>query len=617
MFSLQDKFGLLYHQIWYLCRLLGVNHVDYLADWTSTWTLWLGNVSCLFRKTPATILSSHLEAITLSFLFFEHGKYVYHAKPFILILTHIPHSTDAADTDVIFGTPLLYEMIIQRLLGRRYPVLAAITLIVIWLWVALGRLHTYPTQLPLKDHSNRPPFEQAENVRDLFDFPAVDSESIKSICGDTQWNQSVVFTCDNSVGGVGNIRNSILNCVRYAISAGASLVLPRIVLRNVSDISEIRTGITTEMSYMFDTEHFLSSIRLSCPQLQIHLSRSDVKDISSSLASIPLLPESLVDHVPNTGLSKPKAWRGQFYAWLDLHFDNTTTTGPMIVDLQRSYLQYPIYSDGEGFALSFGSILKFRSDVRIIASKTLYSLVNTYSRTTNISQDILPNTFFGVHLRTEKDAVEGWPAADWKYSRFETQSRLYLEQASRSNASVIYVASGDLDEVSKFAHNASTSALNMTVTTKFDLLKDKDLEKLKNLKWDQQGLVDFLVMLKASDFAGIGHSSFAWNIALKRHTFSMRKDHLDGPQMLSDELSQIYGIVRGYPEYAACLWPWQKCRCLRDRDLVGIPPKAFVEKEEWKQIDVGGLGLAHMPKAATWLTSTLRTRGNIMIMYCT
>jgi hypothetical protein len=95
----------------------------------------------------------------------------------------------------------------------------------------------------------------------------------------------------------------------------------------------------------------------------------------------------------------------------------------------------------------------------------------------------------------------------------------------------------------------------MSVTTKFDHLSGQDLEELKNLAWDQQALVDFLVMMKAADFAGIAHSSFAWNIALKRHQYAKKKDHLDGPQMLSDELSQMYGIPRGYPEYAACLWP--------------------------------------------------------------
>ncbi len=83
------------------------------------------------------------------------------------------------------------------------------------------------------------------------------------------------------------------------------------------------------------------------------------------------------------------------------------------------------------------------------------------------------NAFFGVHLRTEKDAVDGWPTDDWVYSQYDTQAKLYLEQAPRSHPAVIYVASGDLGEVAKFASDAAST--NMTVVTKFDLLTGPEL----------------------------------------------------------------------------------------------------------------------------------------------
>lgn len=438
--------------------------------------------------------------------------------------------------------------------NRRYAVLAATVLGAIWLWLAFDRPYAFPEHLVWNTYPTQPLSGNAADVFDVFDFPPLDSEAIRSICDETQWNKSVVFTCDGSVGGIGNIRNSILNCVRYAISAGASLVVPSIVLRNPSDISEIRTGIKTDLSYMFDTQHFLDSIRLSCPSLKIHVPKEEIPNFANAPDTISLLPESLADRVPATGLPEPQAWRGQFYTWLE-QYSSPSMSGPIIVELGRSYLTYPIYSDGEDFALAFGSILKFRSDVRILATKTLQSLSDAYSLDLDLNQNIIPNAFFVAHLRTEKDAVEAWPAGDWVYSRYETQSQLYLQQAPRSNPVVIYVASGDLDEVARFAVDASNTTQKFTVTTKGDLLGGNDLEELKALEWDQQGMVDFLVSLKASDFAGVGHSSFAWNVALKRHIFAKQRAHLDGPYMLSDELSQIYGVVRGYPEYAACLWP--------------------------------------------------------------
>ncbi|KAK0111206.1 hypothetical protein ONS95_001581 [Cadophora gregata] len=439
---------------------------------------------------------------------------------------------------------------------RRYAALAGIVLAALWIWVAFDRPYHFPTHTSWNIYTDRPVtnfYSSAIAISDVFDFDPIESESIKSICEEAQWNQSIVFRCDASVGGIGNIRNSILNCVRYAISAGAGLVIPTIVMRDSADISLIRTGVNTEMRFMFEPQHFVDSLRLSCPSLRVFSTVAEVQNYDLAPPALSIIPEDLVkDPIPATGLRAPEKWRALLYEWLE-QYPKTDPDAPYIVSLGRSYLKYPIYSDGEGFALAFGGILKLRNDVRVLATKTLQALAERYNFQGDLSEAILHNLFFGAHLRTEKDAAEGWPVNDWEYSRYETQAKHYLEQAPRSSPAVIYVASGDLAEVGKFATDAA--AINLTVTTKFDLLTGPDLHELNALAWDQQALVDFLVMQKASDFAGIGHSSFAWNIALKRHTLAASKNHLDGPQMLSDELSQIYGRIRGYPEYAACLWP--------------------------------------------------------------
>lgn len=158
--------------------------------------------------------------------------------------------------------------------------------------------------------------------------------------------------------------------------------------------------------------------------------------------------------------------------------------------------------------------------------------------------------------------MEGWPVADpmWRYGRYDVQSQLYFDQVLNSTLSVIYTASGNATEVSKFAADARARAgdRDLVVTTKNELLSHSDLMVLNSLTWDQQALVDFLVMMVASQFAGVAHSSFAWNVALKRHRWSKMNgsDHLEqGPQMLSDEYTQIYGKIGGYPEYAAGIWP--------------------------------------------------------------
>lgn len=440
----------------------------------------------------------------------------------------------------------------------------------IWFWAAI--FYEYPSLIPF-DGAARiqtltiPSLKSGEPgpSQDVFLTQPLGGEAIKAVCGKTAWNEGLVFTCNESYGGVGNIRNSILHCVRYAIQAGASLVLPRIVLRSSTDIGNLETGETADFSYMFDTPHFMEHMQLFCPEMKIHDTIGDAKvgldgqeDITLSVK-----PESLVDGgVPRTGIPDPGAWRGQFYSWLDKQVATAGkgTPGLVIVNLQRSYMTYPIYSDGEAFALTFASVLQFRNDTRALASKVLSSLAERFSLDVDLSKDILPNSFFGVHLRTEADSKKAWESAGdyWFYSHYQNQVKVYLEQAPRSSPSAIYVASGDPSETFRLVADAAKvpAPNNYPVVSKAELLGGADLEELHALTFDQQALVDYLVLLKGSDFAGVAHSSFAWSIALKRHQFAKKRgEFLDAPEMLDDDLSKVYGTVKDFEDYPKVLWP--------------------------------------------------------------
>lgn len=390
--------------------------------------------------------------------------------------------------------------------------------------------------------------QQLIETTDLFDEPFLDSPAIKNICKNTEWNPKLLFTCNRSGGGVGNLRNSILNCVRYAISAGAGLTLPRVILRDPDDISHIWERETISFDYIFDEQHFVESLRLSCPQLQLY---DDEKEFAkaSTQDSITILPEGLMEETP-TGIAHPEGWRGKFYGWLSQERDTSET---VVVNLERSYLTYPIYSDLEDFVLDFGKILKFRKEARELATTVLKTLVSTYNLDANFGDKIWKKTFFGAHLRTEIDSQKGFPVQVYEYSKYSVQSRYYIDQAAASKLPVIYLASGDVKQLERFTDDAQK--YNLTVSTKYDLVSGEDKKHLDNLTFDQQALVDYLVLQTSSEFAGVGHSSFAWNIALWRHQFAKQRDHLNGPQLMSDELSQIYGTVGQYLEYAACLWP--------------------------------------------------------------
>ncbi|OHW99776.1 GDP-fucose protein O-fucosyltransferase domain-containing protein [Colletotrichum incanum] len=425
-------------------------------------------------------------------------------------------------------------------------------------------------------------WRSSPRIEDYFDHPSFDSEAIRSVCEDQKWDANtdteVVFTCDNSVGELGEIRNSILNCVRYTILAGGSLVMPRIVVLKNSDRTVRRTGESRLKSigerkgleYMFDINHFIESLHLSCPQLRLY---NDIEEVYETLGPsrtwvLGLFPESLIEEekIPSTGIQHPDRWRSQLYDWLgqidtDVSPIGRHSQGPFIVDLGRSYLTFPIYSDGEPFATAFGNILKFRPDARKLATIILLRMAKKFgfeliesrdgagpSNTDPYASTTLEQAYFGVHLPVQKDS-QGMldPSGNNK------QTTAYLEQAVGANLSIIYVASGDAKQVEAFKKKAMLKGI--AIVTKHDLLEDDD--QLENLDWDQQALVDFLVLLSASQFGGVAPSSFSWNVALKRHLFigKSKEKHLDGALVFNDELSQIYGEPRSYPEFAACLWP--------------------------------------------------------------
>ncbi|KAJ0167057.1 hypothetical protein CTA2_4617 [Colletotrichum tanaceti] len=338
------------------------------------------------------------------------------------------------------------------------------------------------------------------------------------------------------------------------------------------------------MAYLFDVGHFVESLRLSCPQLRLYNSTNDATKAIGlpTTFTMGFFPE-LLDEIKMTKssgialLTHPERWKKKLYEWLgeaDTSMGPTgrQTKGPFVLELGRSYLSFPVSFDPDDFVASFGNILKFRADTRQLATTTLRRMAERFNFESTLRKGVaaagtslpsaenpgvLENAYFGAHLRVEKDAMFYWdPNGDyWGWTKYDKQTAAYTEQATKANLSLIYVASGETEHVERFRNESATRGI--TVINKQDVL-GKDVEKLDRLKWDQQALVDFLVMLRASQFGGMSHSSFAWNVALKRHLHvkdAANKSHLDGPQMLSDELSQVYGKPKEFAEYASCMWP--------------------------------------------------------------
>lgn len=246
----------------------------------------------------------------------------------------------------------------------------------------------------------------------------------------------------------------------------------------------------------------------------------------------------------------------------------------MHVKLGQSFLEYPVRADGAAFATEFGKVLSFRSDARELAARTLLALKRRFALPIDPATAVNADAYYGCHLRLEKDAVDAWRPDEWRFSRAEDQFAEQARNIERTGLGVVYVASGDRAAVDAFAcwlaahPPASSSASSgpgenatgaVVVVTKHDLLGGADRRRLDALSFDQQALVDFLVLFRASAFMGVAHSSFPWNIALRRHELSRYDRYAnEGSDLLRDELSVIMGTAADYPHvdpFVSGLWP--------------------------------------------------------------
>ncbi|PSR79738.1 hypothetical protein BD289DRAFT_462853 [Coniella lustricola] len=402
---------------------------------------------------------------------------------------------------------------------------------------------------------------------------------LKRTCDEVEeWIPGVVFLCDNNFGGVGNMRNFMLTCVRYAIEAGASgLVMPQIRKRKDDDIKAIFGGSEFRpFGYLFDEENFRAAMGENCPQMTIYDDWTDVPNVRSIEVG---LDDDDDDNDDDDETERKVTMRGPEAEELDPrqlsrvdgdrcdfaeldhqsdrfgirfreHIRNPDKGAPPSPAHPRLFRgndwpgvlwEWPVIRDGPEFANTFGGLCKFNKTIIQLGKKTLAAM-QTFARgyastrplsdsKQNVDQDdddrsngapyynnnnnpkdrvaFSATPFMGIHLRSEADAEAFWPS-------YEEQETGYLRKAKELGFGIAYVASGDLNETHKLAA-AAREKLGMTLVSKSDLLQGDDLAQLQSMSWDQQGLVDYIVLAGADYFTGNGRSSFSISLAQKRH----------------------------------------------------------------------------------------------------
>ncbi|KAF9879134.1 hypothetical protein CkaCkLH20_03367 [Colletotrichum karsti] len=381
-----------------------------------------------------------------------------------------------------------------------------------------------------------------------------DGNAINNLCTSKKWTPGLVMSCDTVHAGIGVVRNAYLHCIRFAIEAGAELVLPDIIPRSEENIQDIVSQRGKPLDYLFDTEHLHHILSAHCPQLKLYNSFNDLYNVPSVANAIEFaISDTNGEFVNGTVLENPKGWSKQFRAFLDQKSPPETREYPLRVHLRHTRWTWPTANDTAAVASSFGRILRIRQDARRLAASALFTLALRFRLNLDPRTRYHPESFVGIHLRTEEDVNERFPD-------YVTQAADYFHFLSDSRSHVAFLASGATPKnITAFAERAED--FNVTVVTKRDILDKKELEILDAFTWDQRSLVDYEIMLRAGLVAGVGASSFGWNLALRRsYAFGSGPEAVPHPPgdtiAWKDDFTTLYGKHEAYEDaMRATIWP--------------------------------------------------------------
>lgn len=415
------------------------------------------------------------------------------------------------------------------------------------------------SSLTPSSHATLPP---ADGDLSSPDAPFV-SWPLARVCAETtSWTPGLVFVCDNNSGGIGNIRNFILTCVRYAIEAGATgIIMPTIQTRSQDKLADLFAGKRLPLSHFFDEVHFRAGLRAACPQMTVYDTLEDVPGLRAAAAAAddergaraasPEMitpnsfglrggcdPRDLDRHADRFG-RRLRAWLADKHERLGL--PAVGASSPKAVRFSWGVQwTYPVWRDGPELVATLGGLLRLRDDVLQLGAEATAAM-RRFAASSGAGAASGPGAgnepkaepgFVGMHLRTENDALGGWPD-------FEQQSQAYLARIAALSSSSLpsstslssgagtgpglaFLATGNATEAARFAELA-LERQQLRVLTKRELLAHDEfgsgelLERLDALSWDQQALVDFAVLLAADYFLGVSPSSFSMTVALKRH----------------------------------------------------------------------------------------------------
>jgi len=399
------------------------------------------------------------------------------------------------------------------------------------------------------------------NQRELFikDFleHEIDGQfngtAIANLCASKEWVPGLLMSCDEVAGGVGEVRNAHLHCIRFSIEAGAALILPRIISRSEDDIKAVNGLTGVPLDYYFDVDHLHHVLATYCPQMKVYKSLDDLYDVPEALNALQFnIGDTNNDWVNGTVMAAPERWHQSFHRFINGKVPIKDRTNPFRVHLQRTQWTWQVAGDRHSVASSFGRMLRVRPDARRLAASALFTLRSRFRLNLDPRRRYHPESFVGIHLRTEENV-------DDKYPDYSSQAAHYLDYILESESEVAFLATGATkDNVTALVNRAKD--FNITVVTKLDILDEEEQAVLGELTWDQRGLVDYEIMLRAGLMAGVSASAFAWDLAMRR-SYALGKGPVGtepdstGRVAWRDDYTTLYGQQANAFALAATTWP--------------------------------------------------------------
>jgi hypothetical protein len=326
---------------------------------------------------------------------------------------------------------------------------------------------------------------------------------LSEVCKNTQWRKNLYLNCTteiyNEFGvkvaiqlGATNLKAWLMSCVRFAVDAGMTMIIPKAPIRLEGDPGQFNQWV--DLNFLIDRGYWIQSLQHECPQL----------NIIDELAGQNIKPQPQVITMKSSGIWPPYAFKkGEYLEKLDetlrnnsIQVDSNGPVSPIIINENEA---------------AFGWRYNMEPNIRLyLRSATRYneSFVDFgKSLSDQIKRDY--GQYIGLHLRME----HGWVQLD-----YPTYIRSFVKamEADAPDIMTIYVAVGDINIENQFRDDMKK--INKTVVSKWDIAfrHQPILDELTTYLFDQRAVVDQIILEQSDFYYGNGGSSLSYIVGANR-----------------------------------------------------------------------------------------------------